>query len=105
MAVCWRVRAGALVGVVAVIESPRALERIAAIADGAAVPQTLAALEARLLAAGFRSIDYASLADADTLEPLDNAPLRPARLLVAARIGTTRLIDNMAVAPASGEPS
>ncbi len=78
---------------------------IAEIAGGAAVAPTLAALEARLLAAGFRSIDYANLADADTLEPLDCAPQRPTRLLVAARIGTTRLIDNMAVAPASGEPS
>lgn len=80
-------------------------DAITEIAGGVAVTPALAALEARLLAAGFRSIDYANLADADTLEPLDCAPHRPARLLVAARIGTTRLIDNMAVAPVSGEPS
>jgi pantoate--beta-alanine ligase len=37
------------------------------------------------------------LADAETLEPLGQLGDRSARLLVAARIGGTRLIDNMAV--------
>ncbi len=48
----------------------------------------------RCSARGF-SVDYAVVADAETLEPLMELEDRPARLLVAARIGTTRLIDNM----------
>ena len=73
------------------------LRAIAQIETGADVPASLAALEQGLLCAGFRSVDYASLADADSLTLLDSTPTRSARLLVAARIGTTRLIDNMHV--------
>lgn len=77
---------------------PRAMQSaIAAIKDGAAVPATLAALEGDLIAGGFASVDYAVLADAGSLAPLAAFGGEPARLLVAARIGTTRLIDNMAV--------
>lgn len=71
---------------------------IAAIEAGAPVAEALAALETALLAGGFASVDYAVLADAFSLEPLDTKPIAPARLLVAARIGGTRLIDNMDVA-------
>jgi pantoate--beta-alanine ligase len=40
-------------------------------------------------------IDYAEVADANTLAPLDDLdPGRRAVALVAARVGTTRLIDN-----------
>ncbi|MDD3799280.1 MAG: pantoate--beta-alanine ligase [Novosphingobium sp.] len=77
---------------------PRAMRTaIAAIAAGEPAAQALAALEATLLGAGFSSIDYAALADAQSLEVLDAPGQAPARLLVAARIGSTRLIDNMAV--------
>ena len=78
---------------------PRAMRAaIAQIEGGGDVAQALIALEQALLDGGFSSVDYVALADADSLEPLSHAPQRPARLLVAARIGTTRLIDNMAVA-------
>ena len=49
-----------------------------------------------LKAAGFDSVDYLALRDAVTLAPLAQ-PNAPARLLAAARIGKTRLIDNMVV--------
>jgi pantoate--beta-alanine ligase len=79
---------------------PRAMREAAArIEDGANVTQALAALEEALLGGGFASVDYAELADAETLSPLTELPEHPARLLVAARIGGTRLIDNMAVGP------
>ena len=75
-------------------------EAIARIADGAEVRQTLRGLEDALLGAGFSQVDYAELADATSLEPLDVLGSKDARLLVAAKIGGTRLIDNMAVNPA-----
>lgn len=59
-----------------------------------------AALErgiARLSAGGF-AVDYLELRDAETLAPLP-ALAAAARLLAAARLGRTRLIDNVPVAP------
>ena len=63
--------------------------------DPAAALRTLLQI---LQESGFDSVDYAELVDAGSLEPIKTTPSRPARLLVAARIGGTRLIDNMAVA-------
>ena len=86
-------------------------------AAAAALPQALAAaaqsiarglqpvslaksvVEDELQLAGFR-IDYIEVVDAETLASIEALADRPARILVAARIGTTRLIDNMAVNPA-----
>ena len=56
-----------------------------------------AASPAAIKEACFDSVDYVALRDAQTLAPLTTLQA-PARLLVAARIGKTRLIDNMAVA-------
>lgn len=70
---------------------------IATIESGGKVAEALSALEADLIAAGFAKVDYAVLADATSLAPIDTRTGGSARLLVAARIGTTRLIDNMAV--------
>jgi pantoate--beta-alanine ligase len=46
--------------------------------------------------AGF-ALDYLEARHAETLAPVASAKERPLRLLVAARIGKTRLIDNVAV--------
>jgi pantoate--beta-alanine ligase len=54
--------------------------------------------KAELTAAGFASVDYIEARRADTLAPFgaEACPLGiSARLLVAARLGKTRLIDNM----------
>jgi pantoate--beta-alanine ligase len=76
---------------------PRTLvEACQALLDGADVSATLVEAEARLRAAGFAPVDYVELRDAGTLEPLTRLD-RSARLLAAARIGRTRLIDNIAV--------
>jgi len=75
---------------------PRAMrEAIARIEDGQEVAPTLAMLEDELLGAGFSQVDYAAVVDAGSLSPVDGPFDKPARLLVAARIGGTRLIDNM----------
>ncbi|WP_447758078.1 pantoate--beta-alanine ligase [Sphingopyxis fribergensis] len=76
---------------------PDALRAAAkAIAGGADVDETLAKAEAAIVTGGFDSVDYVALADADSLERL-RAFRKPARLLAAARIGKTRLIDNLSV--------
>ncbi|PKQ00096.1 MAG: pantoate--beta-alanine ligase [Alphaproteobacteria bacterium HGW-Alphaproteobacteria-13] len=76
---------------------PAALkEAAAAIAGGAGVDTALAKAQADIIAGGFDSVHYVALADADSLERLAEYR-RPARLLAAARIGKTRLIDNLAV--------
>lgn len=64
--------------------------------EGRDVAETLRKAERFLIDAGFRQIDYLALCDADTLEPMTN--YRPnTRLLAAAWLGSTRLIDNIAV--------
>ena len=77
---------------------PRAMrEATSRLEAGEAAEPVLADLESALIAGGFASTDYAVLADAESLEPLGRLGDAPARLLVAARIGGTRLIDNMMV--------
>ena len=76
---------------------PRALEVAGqAIGDGGQAAEALAAARASLEAAGFARIDYVALVDAATLEPLEE-PRGAMRLIAAATLGTTRLIDNVAV--------
>ena len=78
---------------------PRALgEAAAAIAAGGDVAEALDKARSRLEAAGFDPIDYVALHDAETLAPMTMLD-RPARLLAAARLGRTRLIDNLPVNP------
>lgn len=78
---------------------PRALQAaVAAIHDGASVADALADARAQILAAGFDSVDYVSLVDAASLEPLSELD-REGRILAAARMGTTRLIDNFPAPP------
>ncbi len=74
---------------------PRALgEAKRGIERGDDVATALATAIAMLTRAGFDP-DYVTLVDAETLaDPIRG---RPARLLAAARLGTTRLIDNIAV--------
>ena len=61
---------------------------------GAELEGTLADGRAPIAAAGF-TIDYFEARNAETLAPITSFKDGPVRLLVAAKIGRTRLIDNM----------
>ena len=79
------------------VELPRALNEAAdQLQSGTSVAEALAAAKKRLTSAGFSRIDYLALVNAMTLEPLDE-PSDPMRLIAAATIGKTRLIDNIAI--------
>lgn len=75
---------------------PRALGVAArGIGKGDDVDAVLATARESLAAAGF-DVDYVTLVDSETLAEQPD-PARPRRLLAAARMGATRLIDNIAV--------
>ena len=77
-------------------ELPTALKDAATdIRSGTPVSEALARAVERLKSAGFK-IDYVALVNSLTLEPLEK-PEGSMRLIAAATIGTTRLIDNIPV--------
>jgi pantoate--beta-alanine ligase len=73
----------------------RVLKDIAAAIKSGMPPGTaIAQGRGRIEQAGFK-LDYLEARHAETLAPIESANDGPIRLLVAARIGTTRLIDNI----------
>lgn len=73
-------------------------ETAASVAGGAAISKATREGAARITALGFERIDYLDIRSADTLASFpSDRPDGAARILVAARIGKTRLIDNMPV--------
>ncbi len=82
----------------AALALPQALTKAATeIRAGGDVRAITQAAIAAILAAGFSKVDYFALADATTLQTLGTYDGRPGRLLAAAKIGRTRLIDNLAL--------
>jgi pantoate--beta-alanine ligase len=73
-------------------------ETAAAIRAGSPVGEAEAAGVAALAEAGFDAVDYLELRDAENLAKLDALGVRSGRLLAVARLGSTRLLDNIAVA-------
>ena len=71
----------------------------AALSQGAMSADAVANGTAALSAAGFDRIDYLAVCDAETLAPVESITV-PARVLAAAWLGETRLIDNVPVNPA-----
>lgn len=68
----------------------------AAIRGGAPIDAALAHARDAATAAGF-DLDYLEARNAETLAPLSGSAGEPIRLLAAGKLGTTRLIDNIAV--------
>jgi pantoate--beta-alanine ligase len=66
------------------------------IAGGAPVADALDEGRATIERSGFR-VDYLEARHAESLQPVSSRDEGPLRLLLAARIGKTRLIDNIAV--------
>ncbi len=66
------------------------------VARGAGGAERAAWGEGQLARSGFTKIDYLSVRDSDTLDPVADTS-KPARVLAAAWLGKTRLIDNVAV--------
>ncbi|MCI0467214.1 MAG: pantoate--beta-alanine ligase [Beijerinckiaceae bacterium] len=64
--------------------------------EGTGIETALDAARAAAAAAGF-VMDYIEARHADTLAPADGREEGPLRLLAAAKLGKTRLIDNIAV--------
>ena len=83
--------------------APLLYETISAVAadlaQGRGCDDAVVAARFKLDAAGFR-VDYVAVRDPDTLKPL-SGPAKRARVLAAAYLGKTRLIDNVPVQPAS----
>lgn len=71
-------------------------EIAAGLAAGGRAGSLVAEGRAALAAAGFAPVQYLEIRDAETLAPVEHAT-RPARVLAAAYLGRTRLIDNVAV--------
>lgn len=73
------------------------LKRLTArVREGGELRDAEAIAAAQLKAAGFDIVDYVAIRDAQTLNEVEDLS-RPARVLAAAKIGRTRLIDNMAI--------
>lgn len=72
-------------------------EAAAAASSGIPAADAEATATQALLAAGFHHVDYVAIRRADALTPFDGPIDTPARILAAAWLGKTRLIDNMAV--------
>lgn len=70
------------------------LKTAGAIAEGTAIPAATSRGREELEAAGF-AVDYLEVREADTLARTEDESRRPLRILVAARLGKTRLIDNI----------
>jgi pantoate--beta-alanine ligase len=71
-------------------------EIAAALARGQAAGPATARGKDELTRAGFAKVDYLDAVDSETLKPIERVT-GPARIAGAAWLGTTRLIDNVAV--------
>lgn len=72
-------------------------ELAAEVGKGVDIKSAIETAKRNVRNAGFSKIDYIAVADAETLDPVETLGGRPLRVLAAAWLGKTRLIDNVAV--------
>ncbi|MEO8528033.1 MAG: pantoate--beta-alanine ligase [Pseudolysinimonas sp.] len=72
---------------------PRAIEAAASASD-LGIDTVIAASQAVLMDEQLVSLDYLKVVDPRTFLPVDDGYRGPARVIIAAKVGTTRLIDN-----------
>jgi pantoate--beta-alanine ligase len=80
----------------AALSLSRALEAAASSADRG-IDAVLAAAQAVLMDEDLVRLDYLKVVDPRTFQPVDDDYRGPARVLIAAQVGSTRLIDNDAI--------
>jgi pantoate--beta-alanine ligase len=68
----------------------------ATISSGSEIAKAMDDARAEMLKAGFASVDYVAAHHAETLAPMQSNA-EPGRVLAAARLGSARLIDNVAI--------
>src|ERR1700760_4964633 len=75
----------------------RAMKETRAQLRAGAEPATALAAGTEIIARAGFALDYLEVRHAETLAPVSSIEDRPLRILVAAKLGKTRLIDNIAV--------
>lgn len=75
-------------------------EAAEAAARGESIPETCDLAVKKLTSYGFSKVDYVAIRDAESLAPHSRDSGRRSRVLAAAWLGKTRLIDNVEVLPA-----
>ena len=78
-------------------ELHRAMKESARLLRGGTAIETAIAIGSEIITAAGFLLDYFELRHAETLAPVQSTKDGPMRILVAARLGKTRLIDNMGV--------
>jgi pantoate--beta-alanine ligase len=82
-------------------DAPCIHRALAAAAVQRDVPEIIAAAVAGIEASGLARIDYLTLVDAETLQPVESLS-RPAVLAAAVFYGDVRLIDHVTISPHHG---
>jgi len=81
------------------LEIPKTLKRVVREVEEGRLPlqQSLDNAIQHLLDSGFGEVQYLEIRQSDDLAPVSERITAPSRVLVAAVVGTTRLIDNMPI--------
>jgi len=88
------------------LEIPKTLKQVVQEAAEGILPlqQVLDKAKRHLMDCGFREVQYLEIRQSDDLAPVTGKITAPSRVLVAAVVGATRLIDNMPIPNVPAQP-